>query len=80
MFSTLNMNSKIVEKLFFSFKEEDFVYFSGQIEARMYVFKLNKNFDGTVEFIESLPTLSGRLLQEQIYVANILEKDIIVNS
>ena len=74
------MNSKIVEKLFFSCKGEDFVYFSEQFEARMYVLELNKNFDGTVKFIESLSTLSGRLLQEQIDVANILEKDIIVNT
>ena len=74
------MNSKIVEKHFFSCKEEDFVYFSEQFEARMYVSKLNKNFDGTVEFIESLSTLSGRLTQEQIDVANIIEKDIFVNT
>ena len=48
------MNSKKIEKLFFSGKEEEFVYFSEQFEARTYVLKLNKNLDGTVEFIEFL--------------------------
>ena len=74
------MNSKIVEKLFFSCKGEDFVYFSEQFEARMYVLELNKNFDGTVKFIESLSTLSGQLSQEEINGAIIIEKDIFVNT
>ena len=40
------MNSKTIDKLFFSGKE-DFVYFSEQFEARMYVLKLNKILEGT---------------------------------
>ena len=34
------MNSKKNDKLFFSGKEEDYVYFSDQFEARKFVFEV----------------------------------------
>ena len=70
------MNSKTIDKLFFSGKEEDFVYFSEQFEARMYVLKLNKILDGTVGYREFIPTLRGRPSQEQIDAADRKGKEI----
>ena len=61
---------------FFSGKEEDFVYFSEQFEARMYVLNLIKFPDGTVGYREFLPTLRGRPSQEQIDLADRKEKEI----
>ena len=60
------MNSKTIDKLSFSGKEEDFVYFSEQFDARMYVSKFNKILDGNVGYMEFIPTLRGRPSQEQI--------------
>ena len=57
------MNSKTIDKRFFSGKEEDFVYFSEQFVARMYLLKLNKTLDITVGYRE--PTLRGRPSQKQ---------------
>ena len=51
------MNSKTIEKLSCSRKEEVFVYYSEQFEARIYDFKLNKNLDSTLVYIEFIPTL-----------------------
>ena len=70
------MNSKTIDKLFFSGKEEDFVYFSEQFEGRMYVLKLNKILDGTVGYREFIPTLRGRPSQEQIDAADRKGKEI----
>ena len=70
------MNSKTIDKLFFSGKEEDFVYFSEPFEARMYVLKLNKILDGTVGFRDFIPTLRGRPSQEQIDAADRTGKQI----
>ena len=64
------MNSKIIDKLFFSGKEEDYVYFSEQLEARMFVLKLNKIIDGTVGYRELIPTVMRRPSQEQIDAAD----------
>ena len=55
------MNSKsIIDKLFYSGREEDSVYFSEQFEARIYVLKLNKFLHGTVGYRDFIPTLRGR--------------------
>ena len=51
------MNCKTIDKVFFSGKEEYFVYFSEHFEARMYALKLNKTLDGTVGYMELIPTL-----------------------
>ena len=64
------MNSKTIDKLFFSGNEEDFVYISEPFEARMYVLMLNKILDGTVGYREFIPTLRGRPSQEQIDAAD----------
>ena len=71
------MNSKIIDKLFFSGKEEDYVYFSEQLEARMFVLKLNKIIDGTVGYRELIPTVMRRPSQEQIDAADKKRKVII---
>ena len=63
------MNSKTIDKLSCSRKEEDFVYYSEQFEARIYDFKLNKILDGFLVYIEGIPTLRGTT-QEQIHVAD----------
>ena len=60
------MNSKTINKFFFSGKEEDFVYFSEQFEARRYVLELNKILDGTVGYRDFIPTLRGGPSHEQI--------------
>ena len=70
------MNSKTIDKLFFSGREEDFIYFSEQFEARMYVLKLNKILDGTVGYREFIPRLWGQLSQEQIDAADKKGKEI----
>ena len=72
------MNSKTTDKLFFSGEEEDFVYFSEQFEAGMYVLKLNENLDGTIVYRDFIPTLRGRHSQEQIEVADRKGKEIFV--
>ena len=72
----LNMNSKATDKVFFSGKEEDFVYFSEQFEARMYVLKLNKILDGTVGYREYIPTLRGQPSEEQNDAADRKGKEI----
>ena len=70
------MNSKTIDKFFFSGTEKDFVYFLEQFEARMYVLKLNKILDGTVGYREFILTLRGRPSQQQVYVADRNEKEI----
>ena len=64
------MDDKKDDKFFFSGKEEDFACFSEQFEAQTYVLKLNKILDGTVGYNEFIPTLMGRLSQEQIKPAD----------
>ena len=64
------MKSKTIDKFFFSAKEEDFVFFSEQFEARMYVLKLKKILDGTVGYREFITKLRARPSQEQIDAAN----------
>ena len=64
------MDDKKDDKFFFSGKEEDVACFSEQFEAQTYVLKLNKILDGTVGYNGFIPTLKGRLSQEQINPAN----------
>ena len=70
------MNSKTIDILFFSGKDEDFVFFSEQFEVQLYVLKLNKILDGTVGYREFIRTLWGRPSQEQFDAANRKGKEI----
>ena len=56
----------MIVKVFSSGKEEDFVYFSEQFEAPMYVLKLIKFLDGTVGYQKFTSTLRGQPSQEKI--------------
>ena len=58
------MSSKL-ERLVFSGREDDFLYFAEQFEARMHSLKLGKVLSGEATYLDYVPTVRNNSSEEQ---------------
>ena len=64
------------DTIYFSGKEEEFFYFEGQFEARIFHLKLTKILDETVDYRKFIPSLGPNASSDQKQAALDKEKEI----